>query len=338
MLLLIIRSLFFLTLAAVGIAMGLTLAGEAEIGGTWQAALAIAGSMGVAAAVIILDVMYRRKDISVISAVFLGMIVGLLVATLLGPVVKLYVESVETQGQVNLGIAVVGSYLAISFILQTKDDFRFIIPYIEFSKQAKGGRPLLLDTSVIIDGRIADIAETRFLDSPVVVPQFVLRELQGIADSSDRLKRNRGRRGLDILNRLQATPDVDITIDDTAVAAAADEGVDQMLVRLAGRLSGRIVTNDYNLNKVAKLHGVQVINVNDLANALKPAVLPGEEMEVSVIRPGQEQGQGVGYLEDGTMVVVEDGRDKIGHTVEITVTSVLQTSAGRMIFGRIEAS
>ncbi len=338
MLLLIIRSLFFLTLAAVGIAMGLTLAGEAEIGGTWQAALAIAGSMGVAAVVIILDVMYRRKDISVISAVFLGMIVGLLVATLLGPVVKLYVESVETQGQVNLGIAVVGSYLAISFILQTKDDFRFIIPYIEFSKQAKGGRPLLLDTSVIIDGRIADIAETRFLDSPVVVPQFVLRELQGIADSSDRLKRNRGRRGLDILNRLQATPDVDITIDDTAVAAAADEGVDQMLVRLAGRLSGRIVTNDYNLNKVAKLHGVQVINVNDLANALKPAVLPGEEMEVSVIRPGQEQGQGVGYLEDGTMVVVEDGRDKIGHTVEITVTSVLQTSAGRMIFGRIEAS
>lgn len=338
MLLLIIRSLFFLTLAAVGIAMGLTLAGEAEIGGTWQAALAIAGSMGVAAAVIILDVMYRRKDISVISAVFLGMIVGLLVATLLGPVVKLYVESVETQGQVNLGIAVVGSYLAISFILQTKDDFRFIIPYIEFSKQAKGGRPLLLDTSVIIDGRIADIAETRFLDSPVVVPQFVLRELQGIADSSDRLKRNRGRRGLDILNRLQATPDIDITIDDTAVAAVADEGVDQMLVRLAGRLSGRIVTNDYNLNKVAKLHGVQVINVNDLANALKPAVLPGEEMEVSVIRPGQEQGQGVGYLEDGTMVVVEDGRDKIGHTVEITVTSVLQTSAGRMIFGRIEAS
>ncbi len=337
MLLLVIRSLFFLALAAVGIVLGVKLANRWPDHETLLTTVVILGAMVIGVLVIVLDVLFRRKDISVISAVFLGLIVGLLVTTLLGPVVELYVEGEETRGLVRIGIAVVASYLAMSFILQTKDDFRFIIPYIEFSKQAKGGRPMLLDTSVIIDGRIADIAETGFIHSPLVVPQFVLRELQGIADSSDRLKRNRGRRGLDILNRLQATPGVDVAIDDTAVAAGEDEGVDEMLVRLGGRLSGRIVTNDYNLNKVAKLHGVEVININDLANAMKPAVLPGEELEVNVLRPGQEEKQGVGYLEDGTMVVVEDGRSKIGRTVTIAVTSVLQTSAGRMIFGRVES-
>jgi uncharacterized protein YacL len=237
---------------------------------------------------------------------------------------------------VKAGIAVITSYLAISLILQTKDDFRFIIPYIEFAKQQKGGRPLLLDTSAVIDGRIADIAETRFLDSPLVVPRFVLTELQMVADSTDRLKRNRGRRGLDILNRLQSMAHVDISIQESPVPAQAGDGVDQRLVAMAASVSGRIVTNDFNLNKVAKVSGIEVINLNDLANALKPAFLPGETVEVTVIKPGQEGGQGVGYLEDGTMIVVEDGEKSIGQTVTITVTSVLPTSAGRIIFGRIE--
>ena len=186
--------------------------------------------------------------------------------------------------------------------------------------------------------RIADIAETRILESEVLVPRFILAELQAIADSEDKLKRNRGRRGLDVLNRLQTSEKIDIRIMDARVPEVEQlKEVDAKLVALAEHLDARIVTNDYNLNKIAQLRGVDVVNVNDLANALKPIVLPGETMSVKIIKPGEEPGQGVGYLEDGTMVVAEQGRDYIGRQVVITVTSVLQTSAGRMIFGRTDA-
>ncbi len=226
-------------------------------------------------------------------------------------------------------------YLCVSFVMQTKEDFRFIIPYVEFARQTRGARPLLLDTSVIIDGRIADIADTRILGSPVVVPRFVLEELQVIADSADKLRRNRGRRGLDVLNRLRANERIDIRISEARVPAVEEATeVDHKLVAFAQHLDGRIVTNDYNLNKVAQLRGVEVINVNDLANALKPVFLPGEHLTVKIIKPGEEVGQGVGYLDDGTMVVAEQGRDFIGQEMKLVVTSVLQTSAGRMIFGR----
>ena len=171
------------------------------------------------------------------------------------------------------------------------------------------------------------------------MPRFVLQELQTIADSNDKLKRTRGRRGLDMLNKLQSNEKVDIRILEVKPErSAVDEAVDEMLLDLAKQLGGKVVTNDYNLNKVAQLRGVTVINVNDLANALKPVVLPGESMWVKVIKPGEEVGQGVGYLEDGTMVVAEGGRERIGENVELTVTSVLQTSAGRMIFGRLEGT
>lgn len=234
-----------------------------------------------------------------------------------------------------IGTAVV--FMCVSFVLQTKDDFRFVIPYVEFKKETKGPRSLLLDTSVIIDGRIGDIAETRIIESEVLVPRFVLAELQAIADSDDKLKRNRGRRGLDVLNRLQGCDKIDIRIIDPHVAAVEESpDVDAKLVALAQHLDGRIVTNDYNLNKVAQLRAVDVVNINDLANALKPIVLPGEKLAVKVIKPGEEAGQGVGYLEDGTMIVAEQGRDYVGKDVWITVTSVLQTSAGRMIFGRLD--
>ena len=196
---------------------------------------------------------------------------------------------------------------------------------------------MVLDTSVIIDGRIADIANCGVLNSELVVPRFVLQELQTIADSNDKLKRTRGRRGLDMLNKLQTNDRVDVSIMEVkADRSAPDAGVDEMLVDLSKQIDGRIVTNDYNLNKVAQLRGVTVININDLANALKPVVLPGESMHIKVVKPGESDGQGVGYLEDGTMVVVEGGREHIGEPVEIVVTSVLQTSAGRMIFGRVE--
>ena len=220
-------------------------------------------------------------------------------------------------------------YLCVSTLLQTKDDFRFIIPYMEFSKEVKGARPLVLDTSVVIDGRIADVAETQVIDQPLVVPRFVLQELQGIADSSDKLRRNRGRRGLDILNRLQKSPGIEVKIHDAEIPELAGiREVDQRLVVLAKHLGGKVVTNDYNLNKIARLQGVDVINLNDLANAMKPIVLPGEGLTVKLLKRGEEPGQGVGYLDDGTMVVTEQGAYHLGETVRLTVTSVLQTSAG----------
>jgi len=190
----------------------------------------------------------------------------------------------------------------------------------------------ILDTSVIIDGRVADIVETGFLDGTLVVPQFVLKELQFVADSSDALKRNRGRRGLDILHRIQKMGGVEVLISDVDFPAVKE--VDLKLIELARSLTGRIVTNDFNLNKVAQLRGVEVLNINELANSLKPVVLPGEQMSVFITKEGKEYNQGVAYLDDGTMVVVDNARSKIGRNLDIIVTSVLQTTAGRMIFGR----
>ena len=192
----------------------------------------------------------------------------------------------------------------------------------------------ILDTSVIIDGRIADIAETGFLDGVLVIPQFVLRELQLVADSADSLKRNRGRRGLDILQRIQKITTLQVQIVEDDFPAVRD--VDMKLIELAKLYEGKIVTNDFNLNKVAQLHGVAVLNINELANSLKPIVLPGEIMKVFILKEGKEYNQGVAYLDDGTMVVVDNARKMIGKTVDISVTSVLQTTAGKMIFGKFD--
>ena len=194
----------------------------------------------------------------------------------------------------------------------------------------------ILDTSVIIDGRIADVCETGFLDGTLVVPQFVLRELQYIADSQDSLKRNRGRKGLDILQRIKKGPEVKVTISEADFPDIKD--VDMKLIELAKQLGGKIITNDFNLNKVAELRGVQVLNINSLANSLKPVVLPGESMKVFILKEGKETNQGVGYLDDGTMVVVDNAKRHIGRNIEITVTSVLQTTAGKMFFGKSDAT
>jgi uncharacterized protein YacL len=238
---------------------------------------------------------------------------------------------------VNLCVALVLCYVCVSVLMQTRSDFRFIIPYVEFAKEVKGLKPYILDTSVVIDGRIADVVETHVFDSQLIMPRFVLGELQGIADSSDKLRRGRGRRGLDILNRLRNNAAIDLEIFDRNLPEFEGQPVDLKLVLLAKHLDGKIVTNDYNLNKVAKLHGVEVVNLNDLANALKPIFLPGESLDVYIVKAGEEAGQGVGYLDDGTMIVVENGRDQIHKTVKVAVTSVLQTSAGRMIFGKFES-
>ena len=194
----------------------------------------------------------------------------------------------------------------------------------------------IVDTSVIIDGRIADVCETGFLDGTLVVPQFVLRELQYIADSQDSLKRNRGRKGLEILQRIKKGPDVQVIISEADFPAVRD--VDMKLIELAKQMSGKIITNDFNLNKIAELRGVQVLNINVLANSLKPVVLPGEPMKVFILKEGKEPNQGVGYLDDGTMVVVDNAKRHLGRNLDITVTSVLQTTAGKMFFGKSESA
>lgn len=299
----------------------------------------LGGMVGGAVVVIVIDMLIRRKRLDVISSVYFGLIVGLFLAYVVSlALTPLMPKEEPVQSVVNIIVATVVCYLCISLLIQTRNDFRFIIPYVEFSKEAKGRRPYILDTSVVIDGRIADVIDAKLFDSQLIMPRFVIGELQGIADSDDRLRRGRGRRGLDVLNRLRNNPDVDLQIYDRELPEFAGQSVDLKLITLAKHLEGKLVTNDYNLNKIARLHGVGVINLNDVANALKPIFLPGEHVHVRLVKPGEEPGQGVGYLEDGTMVVVEGGRDHLHEQVQIAVTSVLQTSAGRMIFGRFEGS
>jgi uncharacterized protein YacL len=318
----------------------------------WASWLVFAGVMLVALAVIGLDVAFPRKRIDTISCVYFGLVVGLFLTYIVGialdPLMQTLgdrlLEGVENrdqygnvmQGTIQLMLGLILCYTCVSLLIQTKDDFRFIIPYVEFSKEVKGLKPYILDTSVVIDGRIADVVETRVLDNQIIMPRFILAELQSIADSGDKLRRSRGRRGLDVLNRLRNNDKVDLKIHDRELPEMVGQPVDMKLVLLAKHVEGKIVTGDYNLNKVARLHNVEVINLNDVANSLKPIFLPGEKVRVKLVKPGEEEGQGVGYLDDGTMIVVENGRAHVGRTVQIEVTSILQTSAGRMVFGRFD--
>jgi len=304
----------------------------------WLPWLGFLGVLLVAVGVLIGDMLIKRKRLDTITAFYFGMIIGLFLTYVLQVALTpiMPVEPEWLVGWLQLAMATFVCYSCISVLLQTKNDFRFIIPYVEFAKEIKGLKPYVLDTSVVIDGRIADVIETRVIDNQLIMPQFVIAELQTIADSSDRLRRGKGRRGLDILNRLRSDPKVDLVVYDRELPQFASQPVDQKLVLLAKHLDGKVVTNDYNLNKVAKLHEVGVINLNDLSNSLKPVFLPGEMIEVRIIKQGEEAGQGVGYLEDGTMVVIEGGRDYVNQNVVANVTSVLQTSAGRMVFGKFE--
>ena len=302
---------------------------------------ALAGVILFSGALVIVDMLIPRKRVIWISSIYFGLLVGLLLTAAIGYALTPLLAWIDDKQfslnlMVILGIAL--CYLCTSFLVQTRDDFRFIIPYVEFRRDVKGNRPLILDTSVLIDGRIADVLETLALDNQLIMPQFAMDELQNIADSADRSRRTRGRRGLDVLNRLQKIKSIDLRIDDTDMPEFRNHPVDLKLVELAKHFEGRLITNDYNLNKVAKVHNVDVINLNDLANALKPVFLPGEKLIVDLLKPGEESSQGIGYLDDGTMVVVEGGHSYVGERVVLAVTSVLQTSAGRMIFGRYEST
>lgn len=259
-----------------------------------------------------------------------GLIAGLVIAFLIRSILF---EFISTSGRAGSYIAIL-LYIIISIFaayLGARTGARMhILPLVPLGASGGGGSPKIIDTSVIVDGRIVEILESGFLEGPFILPRFILRELQAVADSTDSMKRTRGRRGLDVLNRLQEIGVLEVSERDY------DEvrGADAKLVRLAQDLGGKLLTNDYNLNRVAHVEGVAVLNINELANALKPVVLPGEELHVQIIRDGKEPHQGVGYLDDGTMIVVEQGRRLIGEATDVVVTSVLQTVAGRMIFAK----
>ena len=297
------------------------------------------------------------KEIRHISAIELmtgvaGLIIGLVIAYLVASPIVSIINIRNTNAALAITIGVYLFFVWLGVVIGSRKGKDVIAGFSRLREEAmsraesqrskpahaKGGgmAPKILDTSVIIDGRIADIMKTGFLEGTIIIPDFVLVELRHIADSSDNLKRARGRRGLDVLNRVQT--DFGIEIYQTAHDKAIDEHgeVDLKLLELTKKLKGKVVTNDFNLNKVASIQGVGVLNINELANNLKPVVLPGEEMTLYLVKEGKEQNQAVAYLDDGTMIVVEDGRKKIGNTVVVTVTSVLQTAAGRMIFGRLK--
>jgi uncharacterized protein YacL len=302
----------------------------------WEAPWASAGA-GVAIGLMVVWFEARLRVVSLkrlIGAV-IGSIFGILGAYLFSVVIKNSITHSETQRFLMLMVMLLMSYVGLIVGANKGDMLNLAALGGIFGAEKQSRKSFkILDTSVIIDGRIADIADTGFLDGVVVIPQFVLRELQLVADSADSLKRNRGRRGLDILQRVQKMVTVSVQIVEDDFPTVRE--VDLKLIELAKVYEGKIITNDFNLNKVAQLQGVEVLNINELANALKPIVLPGETMRVFILKEGKEYNQGVAYLDDGTMVVVDNARKLIGKNVDIAVTSVLQTTAGKMIFGKFD--
>ena len=287
----------------------------------------------VGAGIVLFEWKLRSVSLKRLIGAAIGSILGICGAYLFALVIRSSVPSGNTQSFLQILVMLLMAYVGLIVGASKGDLLNLAALGGIFGGEKQGKRSYkILDTSVIIDGRIADIAETGFLDGIIVTPQFVLRELQLVADSADSLKRNRGRRGLDILQRLQKVASLNIQIVEDDFPAVRE--VDLKLIELAKVYEGKIITNDFNLNKVAQLQGVEVLNINELANSLKPIVLPGEIMKVFILKEGKEYNQGVAYLDDGTMVVVDNARKMIGKTIDVSVTSVLQTTAGKMIFGK----
>ena len=291
---------------------------------------------GVGLVLIFIEMRARRVSAQRAAGAVIGCLFGVLIAYLAtGVLNQALSSSPDTASFLKVGLLLWLGYMGLAIGASKGSEISF--PALSSGKAAPGSVAnalKILDTSVIIDGRIADIAETFFLEGTLIIPQFVLRELQTVADSADSLKRNRGRRGLDILQKIQKMPQLHVEIVEQDFPNVKE--VDLKLIELAKLIQAKIVTNDFNLNKVAQLHGVIVLNINELANALKPVVLPGEFMRVFILKEGKEYSQGVAYLDDGTMVVVDNARKMISKTIEISVTSVLQTTAGKMIFGKFD--
>ncbi len=285
-------------------------------------------------ALVLIERFLKRISLKEMFAILLGLIAGLVAAYLLVLFTSVIVEKEDSNGLLSMVAAGSGltlGYLGMAIAYKKRDEFSFLAPAgTSYTWRTRGDDIKILDTNVIIDGRILDVCKTGFIEGTMIIPRFVLKELQYIADSSDVLRRNRGRRGLDILHAMQKSPNIDVKISEEDFPDVKE--VDAKLIELAKSINAKVITNDFNLNQVAELQAVAVLNINELANAVKPVILPGEMMTVRVVKEGKEYGQGVAYLDDGTMVVVDNGRSLMGQSVEVTVTSILQTAAGRMIF------
>ncbi len=299
----------------------------------WGIGGAVVGFFG-SAIIILVEMGMRRFSMRNLSAAVFGLLFGFFMAWVLTGVIKLIPMSIQMFSSIQIILMLIFCYLGMIMAMRGKDEFNLIIPYVKFVRQDRNDDIVLLDTSVIIDGRISDIFQTHFVEGRIVIPRFVLKELQHIADSEDALRRNRGRRGLDVLNKIQKNTALDVKIQEDDFPEIKE--VDAKLVKLAKLLGAKILTNDFNLNKVAEIQNITVLNINELANSLRPVVLPGEPMDVRVSKEGKEYNQGIAYLDDGTMVVIDNSRHLIGQAVKVIVTSVLQTSAGRMIFAKLE--
>ncbi len=289
------------------------------------------GSLAVL--IIVFEALARKISLRGLSSAVFGLLLGIIMAKILIQPIKLLPFSETTISGLEILFMFILSYLGIVLALRGKDEFNIIIPYVKFKRVDLKEENYILDTSSIIDGRILDVIKTGFLEGRFVIPRFILTELQKISDSQDPLKRQRGRRGLEILNVIKRESKIDLKIHAQDFEDIKD--VDVKLVRLAHILDAKVITTDYNLNRICELEGIKVLNVNELANALKPVFLPGEKLKIKLIKEGKEYNQAVGYLEDGTMVVVENARHLIGKEVEVVVSSLLQTPAGRIIFTKL---
>lgn len=330
----VIRLIFVAVCAIGGWAISLYMADRnIHVGEPWQGAVAGAGA---ALCLVLLELGFSRKFAGVLSTLICGIVVGVVISVFLNFALNLIPQvrrlDPEDKNVIELASTVIFIFISMITILHARDNFKFIIPFVEFQRQGKFGRPVLLDTSAIIDGRVADMLEMKILDTPVIVPRFVLTELHALSDSADKMKRSRGKRGLDILERLKQNTAIDLRIQDVPVTGV--EGVDAKLIRAAKLLDGRIVSGDVNLAKVAQVQDVEVINMAELANALRSPVLQGDRARIKIMKPGEQLGQGIGYLDDGTMVVAEECAGRIGQEVELIVTNVIQGSSGRIVFGK----
>ncbi len=297
--------------------------------------LGVVIGFGFGGLLIAVDEMVRGFSLRAFSAMTFGLLLGMLIALLIDKSGLFeYAEERPVRWMIRLGLFLGFGYIGMILAMRSnKEDFSLIIPFVRFAPQARPDALLLLDTSAIIDGRVADLIESRFVEGTVVVPRFVLKELRQIADSSDPIRRARGRHGLDVLGRIQKHPGNDVKIHEADFPEEPE--VDMKLVRLARALGAKLFTNDFNLGKVAGLHSVACVNLNEVARAMKPVLLPGERFSLRLVREGKEKDQGVGYLHDGTMVVVNQGQRLIGQQVEVQVQSVLQTGAGILVFAEL---
>ena len=307
----------------------------------WDYAAPVVSTTALAAIVLLLDILNPRKRLANVFGLYLAIVAGLFAALAVGALIDLIADAwgldrgdsaLKYLTLLKLAVGLTLCYLAVSIVLTTKDNIRMVIPYVEFSRQVRGVRPMLLDSSAFIDGRINSFSQTGFLDAPLVVPQFIIDELHQLSDSSDPAKRARGRRGLSNLRQLQDNARTTITIEQ---ADQGDEAVDQALLQLAEEKSFRIVTTDFNLARVAEIRDVSVLNLNDLTDHMRGAVSPGDSMPISILRKGESEKQGIGFLPDGTMVVVEGGDAHIGDEIMITINNSVQTTGGRLVFAEI---